>query len=76
MKIQLRNLGLWTIIGMIMVYILSMNLFFEYVINREVPQIIQAAGLLISMAYTVFMIRIIVWNVSRLINIKKEKEND
>jgi hypothetical protein len=76
MKIQLRNLGLWTIIGMIMVYILSMNLFFEYVINREVPQIIQAAGLLISMAYTVFMIRIIVWNVSRLINIKKEKQND
>jgi hypothetical protein len=53
-----------------------MNLFFEYVINREVPQIIQAAGLLISMAYTVFMIRIIVWNVSRLINIKKEKQND
>ncbi len=76
MKIQLRNLGLWTIIGMIMVYILLMNLFFEYVINREVPQIIQAAGLLISMAYTVFMIRIIVWNVSRLINIKKEKQND
>ena len=76
MKIQLRNLGLWTIIGMVMVYILSMNLFFEYVINREVHQIIQGTGLLIAMAYTVFMIRIIVWNVSRLITIKDKKQND
>lgn len=76
MKIQLRNLGLWTIIGMIMVYILSMNLFFEYVINREVHQIIQGTGLLIAMAYTVFMIRIIIWNVSRLITIKDKKQND
>lgn len=76
MKIQLRNLGLWTIIGMVMVYILSMNLFFEYVINREVHQIIQAAGLLIAMGYTIFMIRIIIWNVSRLITIKDKKQND
>lgn len=76
MKIQLRNLGLWTIIGMIMVYILSMNLFFEYVINREVHQIIQASGLLIAMGYTIFMIRIIIWNVSRLITIKDKKQND
>jgi len=76
MKIQLRNLGLWTNIGMIMVYILSMNLFFEYVINREVHQIIQGTGLLIAIAYTVFMIRIIIWNVSRLITIKDKKQND
>lgn len=75
MKIQLRNLGMWTIIGMIMVYILSMNAFFEYIINREVHQIIQATGLLIAMAYTVFMIRIIVWNLSRLINIKNKKND-
>jgi uncharacterized membrane protein len=75
MKIQINNLGWFSIVGMIIVYILSINLFFEYVINREVHQAIQATGLLLAMAYTVFIIRIIILNLTRVINIKKKKND-
>jgi hypothetical protein len=51
-----------------------MNVFFEYVINREVDLILQAGGSVIVLMYTVFMIRLV---VNKLFDkLKKEEKND
>ena len=69
------KLGLWGVVGTTMIYIYIMNLFFSYVINREVDEILQIGASFIALFYTVFQIKLIVKEITNLFN-KKEKEND
>lgn len=69
------KLGLWGVVGTTIIYLYVMNLFFTYVINREVDEILQIGATFISLVYTVFQIKIVVKEITNLFN-KKEKEND
>lgn len=69
------KLGLWGVVGTTIIYMYVMNLFFTYVINREVDEILQIGATFISLVYTVFQIKIVVKELTNLFN-KKEKEND
>jgi hypothetical protein len=68
------KLGVWGIVILTIIYFLIMNVFFEYVINREVDLILQAGGSVIALMYTVFMIKLLVNEVFN--KLKKEKKND
>jgi hypothetical protein len=71
---KVEKLGIWGIVILTIIYLLVMNVFFEYVINREVDLILQAGGSVIVLMYTVFMIRLV---VNKLFNkLKKEETND
>jgi hypothetical protein len=71
---KVEKLGIWGVVILTIIYLLVMNVFFEYVINREVDLILQAGGSVIVLMYTVFMIRLV---VNKLFNkLKKEEKND
>lgn len=66
------KLGVWGVVILTVIYLLVMNVFFEYVINREVEIILQAGGSVIALMYTVFMIRLVVNKVFN--KLKKEEK--
>lgn len=68
MKIKL---GLWGLVGTTIIYIYIMNLFFNYVINREVDEILQIGASFMALIYTVFQIKLI---VKEVINLFKKEE--
>lgn len=41
---KVEKLGIWRVVILTIIYLLVMNVFFEYVINREVDLILQAGG--------------------------------
>jgi hypothetical protein len=65
------KLGVWGVVILTVIYLLVMNEFLEYVINREVDIILQAGGSVIALMYTVFMIRLV---VNKLFNKLKKEE--
>ena len=66
------KLGVWGVVILTVIYLLVMNVFFEYVINSEVDLILQAGGSVIALMYTVFMIRLVVNKVFN--KLKKEEK--
>ena len=66
------KLGVWGVVILTVIYLLVMNVFFEYVINREVDIILQAGGSVIALMYTVFMISLVVNKVFN--KLKKEEK--
>ncbi len=69
------KLGLWGIVGTTIIYMYVMNLFFTYVVNREVDEILQIGGTFIALAYTVFQIKLVVNEIINYLS-KKEEKND
>lgn len=71
---KVEKLGIWGVVILTFIYLLVMNVFFEYVINSEVDLILQAGGSVIALMYTVFMVRLV---VNKLYNeLKKKEKND
>jgi uncharacterized membrane protein YagU involved in acid resistance len=70
---KVEKLGVWGVIILTTVYFFVMNMFFEYVINREVYPIVQIWAGLIVLFYTVLMVRLI---VNLINNFLKKEEND
>jgi hypothetical protein len=70
---KVEKLGVWGVIILTTVYFFVMNMFFEYVINREVYPIVQIWAGLIALFYTVLMVRLIVNLINNFI---KKEEND
>jgi hypothetical protein len=69
-----EKLGLWGVIILTTIYFYVINLYFEYIINREVASEIQIVLGLVALSYTIFQIKLI---VSKLNNfLKKEEKND
>jgi hypothetical protein len=71
---KVERLGTWGVIILTMIYLIVINTFFEYVINREVNSVIQIVAVLVALAYTVFTLKLIINLVYNII--KKEEEND
>ena len=71
---KVEKLVIWGVVILTFIYLLVMNVFFEYVINSEVDLILQAGGSVIALMYTVFMVRLV---VNKLYNeLKKKEKND
>jgi|688.fasta_scaffold09709_26 hypothetical protein len=71
---KVERLGTWGVIILTMIYLIVINTFFEYVINREINSVIQIVAVLVALAYTVFTLKLIINLVYNII--KKEEEND
>lgn len=69
-----EKLGLWGVIILTTIYLYLMNLYFEYIINREVASEIQIIVSLVALAYTIFQVKLIVKKAVSLF--KKEEKND
>lgn len=69
-----EKLGLWGVIILTTIYLYVINLYFEYIINREVASEIQIVLGLLTLSYTIFQIKLIVNKLSNLF--KKEEKND
>jgi hypothetical protein len=69
-----EKLGLWGVIILTTIYLYLMNMYFEYILSREVVMEIQIVVGLIALAYTVFQIKLIVNKLSN--SFKKEEKND
>jgi ABC-type sugar transport system permease subunit len=69
-----EKLGLWGVIILTTIYLYLMNLYFEYIINREVASEIQIVVSLVALAYTIFQVKLIVKKAVSLF--KKEEKND
>jgi hypothetical protein len=69
-----EKLGLWGVIILTTIYLYLMNMYFEYIINREVSSEIQIVLGLVALSYTIFQIKLIVNKLSNLF--KKEEKND
>jgi len=69
-----EKLGLWGVIILTTIYLYLMNMYFEYIINREVESEIQLVLGLVALSYTIFQIKLIVNKLSNLF--KKEEKND
>jgi hypothetical protein len=69
-----EKLGLWGVIILTTIYLYLMNVYFEYIINREVSSEIQIVLGLVALSYTIFQIKLIVNKLSNLF--KKEEKND
>jgi len=69
-----EKLGLWGVIILTTIYLYLMNMYFEYVVNREVVTEIQIVLGLVALSYTIFQIKLIVNKLSNLF--KKEEKND
>jgi len=67
------KLGMWSTVGLTFVYIYIMNLYFDYMINRNVDEILQLGMTFLALVYTVFQIKLLVKEVTNLFN-KKEEE--
>ena len=67
------KLGMWSTVGLTFVYIYIMNLYFDYMINRNVDEILQLGMTFLALVYTVFQIKLLVQEVTNLFN-KKEEE--
>jgi hypothetical protein len=65
-----EKLGLWGVIILTTIYLYLMNLYFEYIINREVASEIQIVVSLVALAY----VKLIVKKAVSLF--KKEEKND
>ena len=71
---RVEKLGLWGVIILTTIYLYVINLYFEYIINREVASEIQIVLGLVALSYTIFQIKLIVNKLSNFF--KKEEKND
>lgn len=69
-----EKLGLWGVIILTTIYLYLINLYFEYILSREVAGEIQIVVSLIALAYTIFQVKLIVKKAVSLF--KKEEKND
>ena len=66
-------LGGWGVIILTMIYLSVMGMYFEYIINREVLEVVQLVLTLGVLVYTVYMIKLI---YKFIYNNLKEKKDD
>jgi hypothetical protein len=66
-------LGGWGVIILTMIYLGVMGMYFEYIINREMMEVVQLVLTLGVLVYTVYMIKLI---INLVYNFIKKEEND
>ena len=62
-KIELNNLNIWWLVTLVVIYMVVMNYFIEYIVNTEVNTFLQGVYSIVSSLYTVIMLKIVINNV-------------
>ena len=71
-KIFKFNITGWHVLALTVVYFFIMNLFFDYVISREVDSLVQLGASFIALVYTVWQIQIIISYINKTIKTKEK----
>jgi hypothetical protein len=71
MKSILKITG-WGVLALTIVYVFIMNLFFDYVISREVDSILQLGASFLALVYSVWQAGIIISYFTKTIKTKKK----
>jgi hypothetical protein len=50
----------WGVLALTIVYVFIMNLFFDYVISREVDSVLQLGASFLALVYSVWQVQIII----------------
>ena len=66
-------LGGWGVIILTMIYLGVMGMYFEYIINREMMEVVQLVLTLGVLVYTAYMLKLI---INLVYNFIKKEEND
>jgi hypothetical protein len=62
----------WGVLALTIVYVFIMNLFFDYVISREVESILQLGASFLALVYSVWQAQIIISYFNETIKTKKK----
>ena len=62
----------WGVLALTIVYVFIMNLFFDYVISREVDTILQLGASFFALVYSVWQAQIIISYFTKTINTKEK----
>jgi len=62
----------WGVLALTIVYVFIMNLFFDYVISREVDSILQLGTSFFALVYSVWQAQIIISYFNKTINTKEK----
>jgi hypothetical protein len=62
----------WGVVLLIMAYMLIINSYFEYIINREMNEIVQSIASVIALMYTAWQINVIVKFINKSIKTKEK----
>jgi hypothetical protein len=62
----------WGVLALTIVYVFIMNLFFDYVISREVDSILQLGASFLALVYSVWQAGIIISYFTKTIKTKKK----
>ena len=62
----------WGVLALTIVYVFIMNLFFDYVISREVDSILQLGASFFALVYSVWQVQIIISYFNKTINTKEK----
>jgi hypothetical protein len=66
------NITGWHVLASLFVYVFIMNLFFDYVISREVDSLVQLGASFIALVYTVWQVQIITSYINKTIKTKEK----
>jgi nitrogen fixation protein FixH len=66
------NVTGWHVLASLLVYIFVMNLFFDYIISREMDSLVQLITSFIALVYTSWQIQIITSYISKTIKTKEK----
>jgi hypothetical protein len=62
----------WSVLALTIVYVFIMNLFFDYVISREVDSILQLGASFFALVYSVWQVQIIISYFTKTIKTKEK----
>lgn len=62
----------WGVVLLSMIYMLIIGSYFEYIINREMNEIVQMIASVIALAYTAWQINVIVNFINKSIKTKEK----
>ena len=62
----------WGVLALTIVYVFIMNLFFDYVISREVDSILQLGASFFALVYSVWQVQIIISYFTKTIKTKEK----
>jgi nitrogen fixation protein FixH len=66
------NITGWHVLASLLAYIFIMNLFFDYVISREVDSLVQLGASFIALVYTVWQVQNIISYINKTIKTKEK----
>jgi len=62
----------WGVVLLVIAYMLIINSYFEYIINREMNEIVQSIASVIALMYTAWQINVIVKFINKSIKTKEK----